>query len=49
MKVSDMTVDQLETLMERVVGKFLDPDYGLEMKDEFINEVLDSINDRGSL
>ncbi|MBF0519957.1 MAG: hypothetical protein HQK92_09550 [Nitrospirae bacterium] len=46
MKVADMTVDQLETLIERVVGKLLDPDYGLEMKDEFVNEVLYSMNDK---
>ncbi|QWR76645.1 hypothetical protein [Candidatus Magnetomonas plexicatena] len=46
MKVADMTVDQLESLIERVVGRLLDPDYGLEMKDEFVNKVLSSMNDK---
>ncbi|MBF0466441.1 MAG: hypothetical protein HQK88_15065 [Nitrospirae bacterium] len=46
MKVADMTVEQLETLIERVVGRLLDPDYGLEMKDEFVNKVLSSMSDK---
>ncbi|MBF0565640.1 MAG: hypothetical protein HQK89_10390 [Nitrospirae bacterium] len=44
MKVSDMTVEELEVLIERVVGKMLDPDYGLELNDE-LKDYLESHKD----
>ncbi len=41
-KVSDITVGELQDIIRATIQEAVDPDYGLELKDEFVTEVLES-------
>ena len=41
-KVSDMTVGELQDIIRATIQEAVDPDYGLELRDEFISEILES-------
>lgn len=38
-KVADMTVDELQDMIRGIVQEAIDPDHGLELREEFIAEV----------
>jgi hypothetical protein len=41
-KVSDMTVGELQDIIRATIQEAVDPDCGLELRDEFISEILES-------
>ncbi len=47
MKVSELTTEELKELIGQVIEEklreFFDPDYGLELREEFIQDLEDSI------
>ncbi|MBI4824017.1 MAG: hypothetical protein HY805_07305 [Nitrospirae bacterium] len=45
-KVSDMTVKELKALIKDAVLETLDPDYGLELRPEIIEELKESIRQK---
>lgn len=45
-KVSDMTIGELKALIRETIYELLDPDYGLELRPEFENELRESIKQK---
>ncbi|MCR4315147.1 MAG: hypothetical protein NUW37_02230 [Planctomycetes bacterium] len=50
MKLADMSADELKELIAEVVDEklreYVDPDYGLEFREEFIKEVEESVKSK---
>lgn len=50
MKVADLSTDELKQLIEEVVEEklrqFLDPDYGLELREDFVKALEESIRSK---
>ncbi|MEE8329210.1 MAG: hypothetical protein V3R54_04700 [Thermodesulfovibrionia bacterium] len=45
-KVSDMTVGELQVLIRDTIFDLIDPDYGLELRPEIMEELRESIKQR---
>lgn len=45
-KVSDMTVEELKTLIRDVIYELIDPDYGLELKPEVEESLRESLKQK---
>ncbi len=41
-KVSDITVGELQDIIRATIQEAVDPDYGLELREEIIAEILES-------
>lgn len=41
-KVSDITVGELQDIIRATIQEAVDPDYGLELRDEFVAEILEA-------
>ncbi|NWF51491.1 MAG: hypothetical protein HXY47_00200 [Nitrospirae bacterium] len=50
MKVADLSIDELKELIGKVIEEkireFVDPDYGLEFREDFIHALETSINSK---
>lgn len=42
-KVEDLTVEELKELIKETIWEIIDPDYGLELKEEAINSLKESM------
>jgi len=45
-RVSDMTVGELKALIRETLNELLDPDYGLELRPEIVEELKESIRQK---
>ncbi|MFN3739511.1 MAG: hypothetical protein ACK4TF_02410 [Thermodesulfovibrionales bacterium] len=45
-KVSDMTIGELKRLIREVIYELIDPDYGLELRPEIVEELKESMKQK---
>ena len=45
-KVSDMTVEELKTLIRGIIAEVVDPDYGLELRPEIEESLKESLKQK---
>lgn len=45
-KIGEMTAGELKALIKETIGELVDPDYGLELRPEVIEELKESIKQR---
>lgn len=48
-KIGDMTVGELKTLIRNVVREAIDPDYGLELRQDVEKELKESSQSKGRI
>ena len=46
-KVGDITISELKEIVREIVAEIIDPDYGLEFRDEVIEALQDSFEQKG--